>query len=348
MSKKRLLYISCHEVLEHDELRIFHELGFDVFSIGYWMNPHKPTTNMRPAIPELSVNQELIDKFNRDYPEYKPPKAEFMTGRVALRKDFLDNFDVIVSCWYPDNLTHILKNAGDKPVIHRTIDIINSRVEDYITGLYMRARPFFMVRMSEMEVIQLKPAIKCQAIIRQCVEIDKYKGWVGTEKQVFTNIKAMKKRPDILDDIYEIVTSNHKRVLVGAENEGIPYAKCSVPEDEFISLMQKSRVNYVQPRLGAAITYSFMEALSCGCPIVTLGTKFNGPNWEAGFFIKNGLNGFCVNTIDEAISYIDLLMKDDNLAHSISQKARKTAIDNFNYPVAKEGWAKLMKETGVQ
>jgi hypothetical protein len=345
LMSKRLLYLSTHETLEFDELRIFTDLGFDCFSIGYWMNPHAPATKIRPAIPNMVVHQDLIDKFKVDYPDYKLPKAEFNTGDIRLNKDFLDNFDVIVNCWYSNNLKACLNNC-DKPVVHRTIDMMNTKIEEHLIHLYVRSRPFYLIRMNEVELTKNK-TLGVQAIIKQCVEQDKFYGWHGNEAKIFTNIKGAKKRPDISFDLYDFTTQGHNRILVGSDNDGIAWAKQGVSQEELLSTMQACRVNYVQPRIGAAMIYSFVEAMMVGCPVVTYGTKYNGSYWQAGKFIKNGINGYCVNSHDEAFTYIDRLMKDKPRAEAMSREARKTALAHFDYSVAAQQWKKFFQDIKV-
>lgn len=343
---KKLLYISCHETLEYDELRIFTELGYEVFSVGYWMNPHEPKTTIRPAIPQMKVNHELIAKFEKDYPDYKLPRAEVQTGRVRLQKDFLDNFDVVVNCWYQSNLEACLLNSS-LPIIHRTIDIIHESIEETHTALYIRRRPFYMVRMSEAENRYAK--IKPQAIITQCVNKDDFKGWVGDEKKVFTTIKGFDNRPDTSLPLYNSTTELFDRVLVGLDNKSVgdnSWVKQGIPQDEMLKLMQSCRVNYVQPRIGAAMVYGFIEGMMAGCPVVTYGQKYNGIHWTANQYIKNGINGFLCNSTEDAVSKIQLLMDDYDLAKEISVKARDTAIKNFDYETIKGQWAKLFKEIG--
>jgi len=46
----KLLYLSCHSVLEYAEVKLFKEIGIDEFSHGVYANPHTPTDIKRPAI----------------------------------------------------------------------------------------------------------------------------------------------------------------------------------------------------------------------------------------------------------------------------------------------------------
>ena len=37
----KMLYVSCHSVLEYDELRMLDSIGIEVFSLGTYLNPNE-------------------------------------------------------------------------------------------------------------------------------------------------------------------------------------------------------------------------------------------------------------------------------------------------------------------
>ena len=56
---KRILLILSHSIEEYDQLRLFTNLGYDVFSLGGYINPHAPHDPKRPAIPEAKHWEDL-------------------------------------------------------------------------------------------------------------------------------------------------------------------------------------------------------------------------------------------------------------------------------------------------
>ena len=46
-----LLLLLAHSIAEYDDVRMFSDLGYDVFSIGAYTNPANPGDNLRPALP---------------------------------------------------------------------------------------------------------------------------------------------------------------------------------------------------------------------------------------------------------------------------------------------------------
>jgi hypothetical protein len=344
MSKKKILYLSCHETLEYDELKIMTELGLDCFSLGYYLDPHNPTAVMRPRLDIMQPNPNLIAEFKRICPEYLEPGCKTTgSGIVQLTQEFMDKFDGYVFCHYPQNLKRNLPLCGDKPVIYRSIAAPDVFCEALVHHEYKNTRPFSVVRMSPAE-LEVNPKLRGDAFIRQSVDSSVFKDWNGADASTFCVVKYFKRRPDCNFDLYETVNHDFKKVLCGDGNEDIPYATNNPPVEEMVRLMQACRVHYIQPRYGACISYSFAESLIMGGPIVTLGKKYMGPHWEASKILANGINGFCASTMDEARHYIEMLMKDEALARRISAKGKRLAMSMFDYGVVKQQWASVLKE----
>ena len=56
----KILYLSCHEVLEYDEVSLLLELGHEVFSPGAYVEPANPGgKTMRPSIPGVEIDPDL-------------------------------------------------------------------------------------------------------------------------------------------------------------------------------------------------------------------------------------------------------------------------------------------------
>ena len=98
----KLLYLSCHEVLEYDEVTLFQEMGIDVVSLG-----ETAVARLRPATCQPGADQECV--------------AGEGDPRDHLTRRFVDRFDAIVvmheSAWIVNNWEVI----RHKPVIWRTI-----------------------------------------------------------------------------------------------------------------------------------------------------------------------------------------------------------------------------------
>ena len=62
----KILLLLAHEIAEYDDLRMFTDMGYDVFSIGAYTNPSRPDLTMehggrglRPPLPNAPYHPEL-------------------------------------------------------------------------------------------------------------------------------------------------------------------------------------------------------------------------------------------------------------------------------------------------
>ena len=84
----KLLYLSCHSILEFDELRIFAALGIDVFSFGTYHNPKKIDDPKRPTL-DLPYHPDLEALCAK-------------TDQSDIPQEVIDWADVIVCMHKPD------------------------------------------------------------------------------------------------------------------------------------------------------------------------------------------------------------------------------------------------------
>ncbi|MFQ3580083.1 MAG: glycosyltransferase [Bacteroidales bacterium] len=339
-----LLYFSCHETLERYECQIFSELGFNVFSCGHYLIPQQPIHSTLPPLDLGDGNRELLEIFRKYHKNeerkiiqnlsnaHKPEKVEYL---FFLNKNFLDKFDIVVC----DHFFFNIVNNFDKSDLSKKFFVYRT-VTQPIQSIHPWTKKIKIVFMSPKE--RFLHGIKPDAIIRQCVCESEYKDWIGKTDIVLTVNKWMKKRGAFAAwREYKYVTRNFNRLLVGFSNEDVPWAMECSPED-LQSLRQISGCYFSCVSKPSTITYTFIESLMTGIPVVSIGEEIGNmfclPSFEVQDFIKNGENGFISSNLDELSDYIRLILTDRKLADSISKKGRETAIENFSIKIAREQW----------
>jgi glycosyltransferase involved in cell wall biosynthesis len=80
---------------------------------------------------------------------------------------------------------------------------------------------------------------------------------------------------------------------------------------------------------------SLLEAMSCGCAVVSTATCMIPE------IIENGVNGFISNDEAELRSFTEDLLKDEKLRKSIGQKARETILEKFSEDKFINNWNKM-------
>jgi glycosyltransferase involved in cell wall biosynthesis len=81
-----------------------------------------------------------------------------------------------------------------------------------------------------------------------------------------------------------------------------------------------------------------MEAMACGCAIVTTGTCMLPE------IIQNGVNGFISNDEKELRGYLEMLLSDEKLATELGNNARKTILERYSLQQFVDSWNKIFRE----
>lgn len=347
MSKLKLLYFSCHETLERDELTIFNKLGFDVFPIGHYTHPDTPIKSSRGSLP-FSINPEFVEMFDRyhSYQEIVNNLSKMKCGEIAqyafkINREFADIFDIVYIGRYAENLTINWSAIQKKKIIFRTISHFLTHVSQYLK--YVK-----IVFLSENE--KYLYGYKPDAVIRQPIDTDFYSGWTGGSSQVLTVNKWFKKRGDVsCYKEYEKITTGFNRLVCGFDNEDIPWAISGLSQEEIQKRRQSCGVYYSTCTKPGCVTYSFIEALSTGCPIVSVGPKLGSLSskqltFDIDKFIENGENGFYSDNVEELRNFLKQILLDKKLAEKISKNGREAAIKFFSEEKCLNDWKNFFKE----
>ncbi|HUV42303.1 MAG TPA: hypothetical protein VMY36_00085 [Patescibacteria group bacterium] len=330
----KLLYLSCHSVLEYDEVKLFTELGIDVFSHGAYTNPLKPGDPKRPSI-EAKFHQDLYN-------------LSITHSKDDLHKDMIEWADVIICMHIVDWLTKNWGKLRHKRVIYRSIGQSTLNVEEMLKPL----------RRDGLEVVRYSPREKTipgfvgeDAMIRFYKDPDEFKDWTGQEKRVLTIGQSMKSRKDFCGyEVFEKVTRGVPRLLVGPGNEGTKDISTALFDYSALKrVLQNFRAYFYTGTFPASYTLNFIEALMTGIPIVALGPELGSSPFERGQdtyeipdIIKNGENGFFSDDLEELRKYIDVLFNDYALAQKIGEAGRRTAIKFFAKEKIKKEWKEFL------
>ena len=340
----RILYISCHEILEHDEVKLFHELGHYVFSPSSYFNPRNPDTMaLRPGI-DMEVDE--ADQVAWHVLGQAHPGLDI---RNHLTKEFVDRFDVVIVMHLPQWITKNWDAMCHKLVIWRTIGQSNPEIERCL--LPYRQQGLKIVRYSPKES-GIPDYVGSDAVIRFYKDPNEFRGWEGHRSHVITLAQSMKSRSTACGyPIFEEATRKFSRYLFGPNNEdsGIEGGKLSYMEMK--EALRVHRVYFYTGTHPASYTLNFVEAWMTGIPIVAIGRKMGNEHfiasaknlYEIPDLINNGVNGFVSDSVEELQEYIQCLMDDVNLAQDISIAARTCAVVLFGKEATAKQWDSYLK-----
>jgi len=331
----KILYLSCHSILEHDEVKLLTELGHDVFSMGSYINPATPHDIKRPAIEGGTYHDHLISVAN-------------LHTKDNLHADLVDWADVVINMHVPEWITnnwHLLKG---KKVIYRTIGQSIAYQEQKLREV--RKEGLLVVRYSPLEK-NIDWNIGQDALIRFYKDPDEFKDWNGKQDQVITIAQSMKRRDQFCGySIFEEATQNMPRKIYGADNADLgDLWGGQLSYDELKQVIRDNRVFLYTGTQPASYTLTFIEALMTGIPIVSVGKnlgnstfKHEQDTFEVPEIIHHDRNGLVADDVGGLKNLIEAVRNDWALAERLGQAGRETAIDLFGKEKIKHQWKEFL------
>ncbi len=340
----KILYLSCHSILEHDEVKLFHEMGHEVFSPGAYVCPENPgDPEMRPGISGLRYDPEILAEYHKLGVAY--PGED---GKDHLTKEFVDNFDVVIVMHLPRWIQNNWDAIKHKHVIWRTIGQSVASTEESLAQY--RPHGLKVIRYSPQEDF-IPNYIGSDGLIRFYKDPSDYGNWNGNVLNVISFAQSMQQRGSACNyRFFEEVTRPFSRKLFGPGNEQPEFGMGKVPFDRLQEELRNNRVYFYTGTHPASYTLNFMEAWMTGIPVVALGEVHgNAEVWrnhnlyEIPSLIQNGVNGFISDDVNELRTYIRALLNDSSFARAISDAGRSSAIRHFGKDLIKEAWASFFK-----
>lgn len=293
---------------EFEDHTIFTELGHNVISTCAYIDPRNPTDDARPAIPGAFYDPELSELAKvLQWPNW---------GR-EIPKRLIDWADLIyilgLEVWLPSNW-ELMKH---KHVVWRS----NGQSIESTERVLSKFRPegLRIIRYSPFEPT-IPGYVGADALIRFWKDENEYKDWNGETEQVITVAQSMKKRNQYLK-YYDFVkaTEGLPRKLYGKGNNdtGILWGGL-LNYEQLKKVYRDNRVFFYTCTYPAQYTMGFIESWISGQPVVAIGSARAGYNIEVPHLLENGVDGFTSDSIYELRGYVTKLMKDYDLAKSIS------------------------------
>lgn len=333
----KILYLSCHAILEFDELKLFEELGYDYFSIGAYINPKKPHAEIRPAL-KGQYHQHLAD-------------VSMVHNQDNLHQEQVEWADVIIIMHVPEWIEKnwpLFKRLG-KRVIWRSIGQSTEATE-------RRLEPF---RKEGLEVIRYSPfearipsCIGQDAVIRFYKDPEEFKDYNGQSDEVITFAQSMRSRGTFCNyDTFAQVVDGMDAHVYGPNNEDAEKLNGGLLSYEKMKAkMRDSRVYFYTGTHPACYTLNFIEAFMTGIPIVAIGPQlgnsreFNQDTYEVPDILKNGMYGFVSDDISQLKIYVNQLLKDKALCKLVSTNARTKALELFGKDLIRKQWKTYLEK----
>ena len=264
-----ILYISCHSVLEYDELRLFTSLGHRVFSCGSYFNPEAPGEEIRPSL-RLHQDPDWINIFSRTGCRDKP---------LILSKEFLSKFDYIIAMHGHEFIFNNLKNFSRKNIVFwRGIGQSNSVIESRLKLL--KKSGVRLIRYSPMEH-RTKGFAGEDYLIRFYKKESEFKN--GEERNglgfICYNSITQRSTHNDWNMSKDFITNSGLRIF-GGGNEHLPNCGGFLSPEDQLNLYRTYSKVFCLSSYPAPYTLGFLEAIMSDIDIFI---NKNGTDWDERF-----------------------------------------------------------------
>ncbi len=313
----------AHSIEEHDQLRLLSGLGYDVFSIGGYINPGAPHDPKRPALPDVPYHPELqavVDGLGT--------ADNLDAAKRHIPDDIIDWADTII--------VHHLEHTWLVPQWDR---IRHKRVIWRTVGQSVGGNEAMMAPLHQqgMEIVRYSPKERNipnyageDALIRFYKNPDEWTGWTGVNPAVINFTQHLRQREPYTNyRFWHEATDGLERIPMGPGSEAI-----GGTGEMSLELMQEALRSHraylytgTQP---ASYTLGLIEAMMTGIPVVSIGPSWMqvfpyGPNLFEGHEIAD-------NSYDDptdARQELTAILADPEYARLLSGATRARAIDLF-------------------
>lgn len=155
------------------------------------------------------------------------------------------------------------------------------------------------------------------------------------EKHILTVANDFIKRNYCLHyDLWCDITNDLPNKIVG-ETEGLSKSADSV--QDLVNEYNRCQVYFNTST--TPIPMSLLEAMACGCAVVTVNASMMPE------IIENGVNGFISNNKDELKQYLIQILNDNDLREKLGNNARQTILEKFSEQSFIDKWNSIFDNT---
>ncbi len=330
----RILYLSVHQVLEYDEIRLFRRLGHKVFSIGSYFK-QEPNFPLRPALDLGENHDELLSCFQAMGCTYDRSLA-----KCHVTAEFVSLFDVVIAMHDIETVARLWQALSVRPVVWRTIGQGLGLSEDVAQQL--RIMDLRIVRYSPNEMLS-DSYIESDALIRFCKDPSDFAPWQGHGRRIvsFVNMFAQRYPADCAR--YGRITDGLEHALGGLHNDGLPGAIGAVDTNRQLAMLRDSRAYLYLSGSGVPYTLTFIEAWMAGIPVVVIDDEARRSRFdEIPILLRHDESGIVARSEADARSALETLLADDALARRIGTAGRAAAETMFGWDAIGEQWRALL------
>jgi hypothetical protein len=343
-----VLLLLAHSIAEYDDMRMFTDMGVDVFSIGAYTDPRHPGDTMRPPLPDAPWHPELAALVAGDQ----------MRHKEHLPDELIEWADVIIAHHYVREwLLYQWPRIKHKRVVWRTCGQSDPSLEAAMTPL--RAQGLQIVRYSPAERRYFEGQgifAGEDALIRFGKYPEDWGGWTGEDAVVGNLTQNMAQRGEHVGLPFWLAATEGLPVRpAGPGSEQLRGGIGALDYQSMREYLRRCRAYLYTGTIPASYTLGLIEAMLTGTPVVSIGPKTWGKLAHPDLFEGDELahidpitfagGDFDPNEPAWANLVLQALLNDADGARVMSHLQRQRAIDLFDVRKVREQWAQFLGVT---
>lgn len=339
---RRVLLCLSHSIEEYDQLKLLHGLGYEVASIGGYIDPAHPHDPKRPAldIPCYSEVKDAVDGLGTDD---NLGAAQQRVPEGVL--EWLGEDGVVIYHHYLDRLfgqwDHLRDwRGGGGRLVWRTVG--QSTMENE-----QRAQAFVK---DGLEIVRYSPKEKNipgyageDALIRFYKDETEWSGWTGEHEVVINITQHLAQRdPWTNYGFWQEATQGLEALPLGPGSEAIG-GLGEMPLDTMAGALRSARCYLYTGTQPASYTLGLLEALMTGIPVVSIGPS-HMRIFPYGHLLFEGLDIAALGSNDpqECNNLLSGLLTDKDVAAQVSQHQRHRAMLTFGREAVGSAWVEFL------
>lgn len=325
----------AHSIEEHDQMRLLSRLGYNVFSLGGYIDPSHPHDPKRPALPDAPYFPELkaaVDGLGTE--------DNLEQAKRRIPDAVLDWADVIICHHYEWKwLWPQWDRLAGKRIIWRTVG--QSTEANERAASVFRSKGLQIVRYSPNEAA-IPGYAGDDALIRFYKDPAEWTGWRGNDPRVINITQHLMQRGSATNGQFWVqATAGLPHLALGPGSHAIG-GPGEMTLEEMQAWLREARCYMYTGTQPASYTLGLLEAMMTGIPVVSI-----GPMWMTAFpygpdlFEGHTLTGYGYNRPEDAKNMLKELLTNPSVASDVSAEQQET-MREFTMEAVGNAWRNFL------
>ena len=342
-----ILLLASHAVAEFDDIRMFTDMGHDVFCPGGYQDPRKAAEGIRPGIPNASYHPDLIEACEDQRRKYGDPGEYIDWAKARLHPMVIDWADIIIVHHFVERwIGAQWPQIRHKRVVWRTCGQSDPRLEREMAPF--RREGLQIVRYSPAERRFFEPRKHWageDALIRFGKYPDDYGPWTGTDRAVGNLTQDLVARGDACGYGYwRQMTAGLPTHPAGKGSETLANGAGILSYDGMLAYLRNLRTYLYTGTRPASYTLGLIEAMLSGVPVVSIDAASWGESWGGtDLFEAHEIAGMSYPSAHRTQLRLRDLLTNDAEAARVSAWTRERAVRIFGIDRIATRWEVFLR-----